>query len=89
MMPYLAQGACMALEDAAGVERLVRNSLWVGRTPETFYDAVEWLCVEPRALPRYSRAVTASGSAGPLAGLRRDTRRAAFKPPRYDIAGEV
>jgi 2-polyprenyl-6-methoxyphenol hydroxylase-like FAD-dependent oxidoreductase len=88
MMQYLAQGACMALEDAVtlgaavkacdfdmtaafklyeaarvartarvvlsvremgrlyhakGVERLVRNSLWAGRTPERFYDAVEWL----------------------------------------------
>jgi 2-polyprenyl-6-methoxyphenol hydroxylase-like FAD-dependent oxidoreductase len=88
MMQYLAQGACMALEDAVtlgaaveacdfdmtaafklyeaarvartarvvlsvremgrlyhakGVERLVRNSLWIGRTPERFYDAVEWL----------------------------------------------
>jgi len=88
MMQYLAQGACMALEDAVtlgaaveacnfdlpaafrlysaarvartarvvlsvremgrlyhakGVERLVRNSLWKGRTPERFYDAVEWL----------------------------------------------
>ena len=94
MMQYLAQGACMALEDAVtlgaavqrcrdenggvddlprafrlyeaarvgrtarvvlsvremgrlyhahGVERLVRNSLWTGRTPERFYDAVEWL----------------------------------------------
>jgi salicylate hydroxylase len=87
-MQYLAQGACMALEDAVtlgaaveacefdlpaafqlyasarvartarvvlsvremgrlyhakGIERLVRNSLWVGRTPERFYDAVEWL----------------------------------------------
>lgn len=85
---YMAQGACMALEDAVtlgealrvnqnnwpealtlyersrvartarivlsgremgriyhakGVERLVRNSLWKGRTPERFYDAVEWL----------------------------------------------
>ncbi len=85
---YLAQGACMALEDAVtlgealrvtgqdwpaalelyqrsrvartarivlsaremgriyhakGVERLVRNDLWRGRTPERFYDAVEWL----------------------------------------------
>ena len=85
---YLAQGACMALEDAVtlgealrvngnrfeqafdqyqrsrvtrtarivlsaremgriyhakGVERLVRNSLWKGRTPERFYDAMEWL----------------------------------------------
>ena len=88
MMQYLAQGACMALEDAVtlgaaveasggdlvkafghyersrvtrtarmvlstrergriyhalGVARLVRNSLWDGRTPERFYDALEWI----------------------------------------------
>ena len=88
MMQYLAQGACMALEDAVtlgeavarehgdferafmsyekarvartarvvlmtremgriyhakGVERLVRNELWKGRTPERYYDALEWL----------------------------------------------
>jgi 2-polyprenyl-6-methoxyphenol hydroxylase-like FAD-dependent oxidoreductase len=93
MMQYLAQGACMALEDAVtlgaaakacrasdgevdwpeafrryesarvartarvvlsvrefgrlchatGVERLVRNSLWAGRRPERFYDALEWI----------------------------------------------
>jgi 2-polyprenyl-6-methoxyphenol hydroxylase-like FAD-dependent oxidoreductase len=87
-LQYLAQGACMALEDAVtlgealrvcdhdigrafalyqqsrvartarivlsaremgrifhakGVERLVRNELWKGRTPERFYDAMEWL----------------------------------------------
>lgn len=85
---YLAQGACMALEDAVtlgealklhnndfekafdlyqrsriartarivlsaremgriyhakGVERLIRNDLWKGRSPERFYDAMEWL----------------------------------------------
>ena len=85
---YMAQGACMAMEDAVtlgqalqrhgnawapaldlyqrsrvartarivlssremgriyhakGVERLVRNTLWKGRTPERFYDAMEWL----------------------------------------------
>ena len=85
---YMAQGACMAIEDAVtlgqalaasehdwdralhlyqharvartarivlsgremgriyhakGVERLVRNDLWRGRTPERFYDAVQWL----------------------------------------------
>ncbi len=85
---YLAQGACMALEDAVtlgealrkcnndfikafdlyqksrvartarivlsaremgriyhakGVERLVRNELWKGRTQDRFYDAMEWL----------------------------------------------
>ena len=28
---------------AKGVERLVRNELWRGRTPERFYDALEWL----------------------------------------------
>ncbi len=88
MLQYLAQGACMAMEDAvtlgealrvcdndfdrafalyrrsrvartarvqlsaremgrifhaSGVERLVRNELWKGRTPERFYDAMEWL----------------------------------------------
>lgn len=85
---YMAQGACMAMEDAVtlgealrvhgndwtqaleryqrsriprtarivlssremgrlyhakGVERLVRNELWKDRTPERFYDAMEWL----------------------------------------------
>jgi len=91
-LQYLAQGACMALEDAVtlgealrvngsggsgrfepafdlyqrsriartarivlsaremgrifhakGVERLVRNDLWKDRSPERFYDALEWL----------------------------------------------
>jgi salicylate hydroxylase len=28
---------------ARDVERLVRNDLWKGRTPERFYDAMEWL----------------------------------------------
>jgi len=85
---YMAQGACMAIEDAvtlrealrvhqqdlpkafelyqrsriprtarivlssremgriyhaSGVERLVRNDLWRGRSPDRFYDAMEWL----------------------------------------------
>ena len=85
---YMAQGGCMAMEDAVtlgealrvtnkdwvsafdlyqrsrvartarivlsaremgrlfhvkDVERLVRNELWRGRTPERFYDALEWL----------------------------------------------
>ncbi len=88
MLQYLAQGACMALEDAvtlgkameaceldfeaafrlyeaarvtrtarvvlftremgriyhaSGVERMVRNSLWMGRQPGQYYDALEWL----------------------------------------------
>jgi salicylate hydroxylase len=88
MMQYLAQGACMALEDAvtlgaavrhcghdmgaafalyqrsriartarvvlsvremgrlyhaAGVERLVRNDLWKGRSDAGFYEALAWL----------------------------------------------
>jgi salicylate hydroxylase len=87
-LQYLAQGACMALEDAVtlgealrvhdndfasafdhyqrsrvartarivlsaremgrifhakGVERLVRNDLWKGRSQDRFYDAMEWL----------------------------------------------
>ncbi|MEA2814771.1 MAG: 3-hydroxybenzoate 6-monooxygenase [Rhodospirillaceae bacterium] len=28
---------------AKGVERIVRNNLWKGRTPERLYDALEWL----------------------------------------------
>ena len=85
---YMAQGACMALEDAVtlgealrvndndiarafdlyqrcratrtarivlsgremgriyhakGMERKIRNAMWKGRTPERFYDALEWL----------------------------------------------
>ena len=28
---------------AKGVERLVHNELWKGRTPERFYDALDWL----------------------------------------------
>ncbi|WP_244443116.1 3-hydroxybenzoate 6-monooxygenase [Bradyrhizobium sp. Ai1a-2] len=28
---------------AKGMERIVRNELWKGRTPERFYDALEWL----------------------------------------------
>jgi 2-polyprenyl-6-methoxyphenol hydroxylase-like FAD-dependent oxidoreductase len=87
-LQYLAQGACMAMEDAVtlgealrvhdndftqafahyqrsrvartarvvlsaremgrifhakGVERLVRNELWKERSPERYYDAMEWL----------------------------------------------
>jgi salicylate hydroxylase len=88
MSQYMAQGACMALEDAVtlglaaaqhkddlsaafklyeslriprsarvlwstremgriyhakGVERAVRNSLWQGRSQQSFYDALQWL----------------------------------------------
>jgi 2-polyprenyl-6-methoxyphenol hydroxylase-like FAD-dependent oxidoreductase len=88
LLQYLAQGACMALEDAvtlgaavrahqddlmqafahyersrvartarvvlstrefgrlchaSGVERLVRNELWKGRSPDRFYDSLDWL----------------------------------------------
>jgi 2-polyprenyl-6-methoxyphenol hydroxylase-like FAD-dependent oxidoreductase len=88
LLQYLAQGACMAIEDAVtlgralaacdddidaafalyersrvartarvvlmtremgriyhahGIERLVRNDLWRGRTPQRHYDALEWL----------------------------------------------
>src|SRR5262252_4016727 len=31
------------LYHAHGVDRLVRNDLWRGRTPERYYDACEWL----------------------------------------------
>jgi len=109
MMQYLAQGACMALEDAvtlaaavqragfdlpaafrlyeqarvtraarvvlmvremgriyhaSGVERLVRNDLWKGRTPERFYDSLEWLWGW--------RAADCLGAATPAADIRSD-----------------
>ena len=31
------------LYHAKGVDRLIRNTLWVGRTQEQFYDAISWL----------------------------------------------
>ena len=107
MLQYLAQGACMAIEDAValreamkaceldvgnafklyeesriprtarvvlsaremgrlyhaqGVERLVRNQLWDGRTPERFYDALDWLygwrAEDALVTPRQADALT-------------------------------
>jgi 2-polyprenyl-6-methoxyphenol hydroxylase-like FAD-dependent oxidoreductase len=50
------------LYHAKGVERLVRNELWKGRTPERFYDAMEWLygwnvgnCLAAEGNPRPSK----------------------------------
>ena len=31
------------LYHAHGVQRLIRNDLWRGRSAERFYDAMEWL----------------------------------------------
>jgi 3-hydroxybenzoate 6-monooxygenase len=111
-LQYLAQGACMAMEDAVtlgealrvsgndfsnafalyqrarvartarivlsaremgrifhahGVERLVRNDLWRGRTPERFYDAMEWLygwrednCLQAAGVPARAAAAPAA-----------------------------
>ena len=111
MMQYLAQGACMALEDAvcmgqalaatsdefgpafrlycdarvartarvvlsvremgriyhaAGVERLVRNSLWEKRAPERYYDALEWLY---NWTPEHFEAVSSALDQQPVAAL--------------------
>jgi 3-hydroxybenzoate 6-monooxygenase len=35
------------LNHAKGVERLVRNSLFEGRTAEEFYDRLAWLYTAP------------------------------------------
>jgi salicylate hydroxylase len=35
------------LNHAKGVERKVRNSLFVGRTPEEYYDRLAWLYMPP------------------------------------------
>ena len=31
------------IHHAKGIERLLRNSLFAGRTPDRFYDTLEWL----------------------------------------------
>jgi salicylate hydroxylase len=31
------------LYHASGIERRVRNALWKDRTPQRFYDALDWL----------------------------------------------
>jgi 3-hydroxybenzoate 6-monooxygenase len=38
---------------AAGVERLVRNDIYQGRTPERYYDALEWLFTAPEYIRRF------------------------------------
>jgi len=35
------------LNHAKGVERMVRNSLFEGRTPEEYYDRLAWLYTAP------------------------------------------
>ena len=57
------------LYHAKGVERLVRNSLWVGRTPERFYDAVEWLYAwrPEQCLDEAPEALRPAASAGAAA----------------------
>jgi hypothetical protein len=40
---YCRRAKWDALYHAKGVERLVRNDLWRGRSPQRYYDALEWL----------------------------------------------
>jgi salicylate hydroxylase len=44
---------------AAGVERLVRNDLYQGRTPERYYDALEWLFTAPEYVRSFRNRVAA------------------------------
>jgi salicylate hydroxylase len=48
---------------AKGVERTVRNTLWIGRTQPEFYDALSWLyswnvaeCLNTRVVNLYPLA---------------------------------
>jgi salicylate hydroxylase len=50
---------------AKGVQRFVRNDLWRDRSPERFYDAVEWLYGWRR-----ETCLDALGHAGSLARAR-------------------
>jgi hypothetical protein len=75
---------------AKGVERLVRNDLWKGRTPERFYDALEWLygwnvgnclaATEPEPGPERHAADNPMSELGPPG------RPAAGLPRRTDAA---
>jgi salicylate hydroxylase len=47
----------MLFHASDGVERLVRNSLFQGRSPERYYDALEWIFTPPD----YVRAFTKEG----------------------------
>lgn len=40
---------------AAGVERLVRNDIYRGRTPARYYDALEWLFAAPDYIRNFNR----------------------------------
>jgi salicylate hydroxylase len=39
---------------AAGVERQVRNDIYQGRTPQRYYDALEWLFTAPDYVQGFS-----------------------------------
>jgi 2-polyprenyl-6-methoxyphenol hydroxylase-like FAD-dependent oxidoreductase len=44
---------------AAGVERLVRNDIYQGRSPERYYDALEWLFTPPEYVRKFRIRVAA------------------------------
>jgi len=38
-----------------GVQRLVRNSMYQGRAPERYYDALEWIFTPPDYVRDFSK----------------------------------
>ena len=53
-----------------GLLRLVRNDIFRGRSPERYYDALEWVF----AAPDYVRAFKASAARRPAAGMARSSK---------------
>src|SRR4029078_7832498 len=65
------------ISPAHGVERLVRNDLWRGRSPERFYDSLEWLYgwrVERALFLLASRAGAPAGASSKNAAPHRHRR---------------
>jgi salicylate hydroxylase len=74
-----------------GLERRIRNDIYRGRTPERYYDALEWIFTPPdyvrdfrrKAAPGRSRPGSAPRTAASRAGARsRGSRARAARPAR-------
>ncbi|HUQ25922.1 MAG TPA: 3-hydroxybenzoate 6-monooxygenase [Burkholderiales bacterium] len=52
-----------------GVERLIRNDIYSGRSPERYYDALDWIFTPPDYVRNFSRA--ARGRARPASARRK------------------
>lgn len=59
-----------------GVERLVRNSMYQGRTPERYYDALDWIFAPPDYVRDFRRKRSAPARSRPKSARRKASSRA-------------